>query len=88
MKILVNFDKFYTGKIGTKIVLIEPQKFGRIIGPPLSPAHAMTIHKSQSLTIPYFKIDPSNPLLVVIYSIVKKGQYWHSKSIQRRSAKD
>ena len=69
--VLVDFGKFYKGKIGAldskndlsqnNIVLIEPQSFGKIHGLPLTPAHSMTIHKSQSLTIPYCKIDPSDP---------------------------
>lgn len=63
----MNFDKFCKGKTMSSkgfneyYFLIELQKLGRLICLPLSPAHSMTIHKSQSLTIPFCKIDPSNP---------------------------
>ena len=73
--VLVHFENYYKGKIGAvksdesrvkydyarKVVLVEPQNFGNIRGIPLIPAHSMTIHKSQSLTIPYVKIDPTDP---------------------------
>ena len=73
--VLVHFENYYKGKIravksdetrvksdyARKVVLVEPQNFGNIRGLPLIPPHSMTIHKSQPLTIPYVKIDPTNP---------------------------
>lgn len=59
-----NYEKLYKGRVGVQrptSVLIQPGKFGRVTGLPLSPAHSLTIHKSQSLLIPYCKIDTLDP---------------------------
>jgi len=71
--VLVDFKNYYKGKLSAfkcqsdgannrtkNVVLIEPQTFSGVKGLPLSPAHSMTMHKSQSLTIPFCIIDPSN----------------------------
>ena len=50
-------DKFYEGR---SIVLIEPEVFEGIKGLPLTPAHSISIHKSQSLTLPRIVVDPTN----------------------------
>lgn len=63
----MNFEMLYKGKIGAlkeagvHILLIGPQTFGRVIGFPLSPADSMTFLKSQSPTIPFCKIDLTDP---------------------------
>ncbi|KAI0559079.1 P-loop containing nucleoside triphosphate hydrolase [Gracilaria domingensis] len=70
--LLVRFSDSYRGKIGAisssdptmtsdeakATILIEPQVIGRVRGLPIVPAHALTMHKSQSLTLPYTVIDP------------------------------
>ena len=73
--LIVDFKNYYTGKISVlrplaimedpgKIrttVSIDPQVVGGVKCLPLSPAHAMTMHKCQSLTIPFCIIDPKEP---------------------------
>jgi len=71
--VLVDFKNYYKGKLSAlksessssinrneNVVLIEPQTSNGIRGLPLTPAHSITMHKSQSLTIPFCIIDPSN----------------------------
>lgn len=74
--VLVDFKNYYKGQISvlkeedkmgsnsSSTVLIEPHNLGRIRGLPLSPAHSITMHKSQSLTIPHCIIDPRNTFVM------------------------
>lgn len=90
--LLVRFPNCYKGVIGAltsdgdmdskrnaaMTVLIEGHTFERVHGLPLSPAHAMTIYKSQSLTLPYVIIDPSCPDMGQLYVAFSR-----SPSLQR-----
>lgn len=53
----ISQDSFYCAE-RTQTVLIDPHNFKGIRGLPVSVAHAMSMHKSQSLTLPYTIIDP------------------------------
>lgn len=71
--LLINFPLCYKGLIGAlstshvddhsksyanRTVLIDPYPFSDRRGLPVSVAHSLTIHKSQSLTMQYCIIDP------------------------------
>lgn len=72
--LLIRFASCYKGMVGAlasgtelqehakgnKTVLIEPQLFKRMRALPVSPAHSLTMHKCQGLTLPFIIIDPRN----------------------------